>query len=195
MLTRSIALASVLTVAAAFGGAAQSQTPVTPAAPAESTPSSISSPVPSTPMRQLTADALEDMEIAGVDGQKLADVEGVIERTADKKQFLIVERGGFLGIGATEIAIPIENVAIKGEKLVLLNMDASALEALPEHSNDKNAFRELSDQIDRRSHEHERTAEQDGSRHDQVERAADHDPQRRGDDPEPCQQHPRAARQ
>jgi len=95
--------------------------------------------------RQLTVDALEDMDLVGPDGKKIADVEGVLENNADKKQFVVIERGGFFGIGAKEIAIPIENVAVQGDKVMLRNMDVAQLDGMPAYKNENNAYRELDD--------------------------------------------------
>jgi PRC-barrel domain len=95
--------------------------------------------------RILTVDALEDMDLVGADGKEIGDIEGVVENNADKKQFVLVERGGFLGFGAKEIAVPVENLAVQGEKVTLRNMDAAQLDGMTEFSNDNNAYRELDD--------------------------------------------------
>ena len=52
--------------------------------------------------RILTVDALEDMEFVGTDGKEIGDIEGVVENNTDKKQFVVIERGGFLGFGAKD---------------------------------------------------------------------------------------------
>jgi sporulation protein YlmC with PRC-barrel domain len=95
--------------------------------------------------RILTVDALEDMDLVGVDGKEIGDIEGVVVNNADKKQFVVVERGGLLGFGAKKIAIPVENVAVQGEKVTLRNMDVAQLDGMTELSNDNNAFYELED--------------------------------------------------
>lgn len=40
------------------------------------------------------------MDLVGADGKEIGDSDGVVENNADKKQFVLVERGGFLGFGA-----------------------------------------------------------------------------------------------
>jgi hypothetical protein len=93
----------------------------------------------------LTVDALEDMDLVGADGKEIGDIEGVVENNADKKQFVVIERGGFLGFGAKTITLPLENVAVQGEKLTLRNMDVAQLDGMAEFKNDNNAFRDLDD--------------------------------------------------
>jgi sporulation protein YlmC with PRC-barrel domain len=95
--------------------------------------------------RMLTVDALEDMDLVGADGQEIGEIEGVVENNSDKKQFVLIERGGFLGFGAKEIAVPLENVAVQGEKITLRNMDVAQLDGMAEFNNEGNAYRELDD--------------------------------------------------
>jgi hypothetical protein len=95
--------------------------------------------------RILTVDALEDMDLVGADGKGIGDIEGVVENNADKKQFVVIERGGFLGFGAKAITLPLENIAVQGEKVTLRNMDVAQLDGLAEYKDDNNAFRDLDD--------------------------------------------------
>ena len=168
MTMRTLALASAVVTLALAGQPATAQTTTTPAqAPG---PNTITTPEPAAPQstagstsgstssgapaagatvsltRQLTVDAVEDMDLVATSGgDEIGDVEGVVESNVDKKQFVLVERGGFLGFGAREIAIPLENVAVQNDKLVLRNMDVAQLDAMPEFDNGNNAFRDLED--------------------------------------------------
>ncbi len=47
---------------------------------------------------------------------RLADIERVVESTAEKKQFVVIQRGGLLGLGGKEMALPLESIAIQGDK-------------------------------------------------------------------------------
>jgi hypothetical protein len=131
-----------------------------PAAPTPASPSTPSSAAPEagsttgsttatttlgSPARILTVDALEDMDLVGADGKEIGDIEGVVENNADKKQFVVIERGGFLGFGAKTITLPLENVVVQGEKVTLRNMDVAQLDGLAEFKNDNSAFRDLDD--------------------------------------------------
>lgn len=95
--------------------------------------------------RILSVDALEDMDLVGADGKEIGDIEGVVENNTDKKQFVVIERGGFLGFGTKTITLPLENIAVQGEKVTLRNMDVAQLDGLAEFKNDSNAFRDLDD--------------------------------------------------
>jgi sporulation protein YlmC with PRC-barrel domain len=162
----ALAFAAAMTMATLAPAAAQTppSDPAPPATSAPTVPAPISpappsaSPAPGTTTgsttatttlgstaRILTVDALEDMDLVGVDGKEIGDIEGVVVNKADKKQFVVVERGGLLGFGAKKIAIPVENVAVQGEKVTLRNMDVAQLDGMTELSNDNNAFYELED--------------------------------------------------
>jgi hypothetical protein len=93
----------------------------------------------------MTVDAVEDMDLVTAAGAEVGDIEGVVENTADKKQFLVVKRGGFLGFGGKEVAVPLENVAVQNGKVVLRGMDVAQVEAMPQFNNENNAYRELDD--------------------------------------------------
>ncbi|MGA0595183.1 hypothetical protein [Enterovirga sp. CN4-39] len=96
-------------------------------------------------MRQVTVDALEDMDLLKPDGGKVGDIEAVAESNADKKQVVVVERGGFLGFFAKQVAVPLENVAFRNNKLTLRDLDAARLESMPEFKNENGAYRDLDD--------------------------------------------------
>ncbi len=155
MLAPAVAQTSTSDPAPAAPPAASSPTttaPATPAAPQAAAPapgtttgSTTATSTLGTATRMLTVDALEDMDLVGADGKEIGDIEGVVENNADKKQFVLVERGGFLGFGAKEIAVPVENLAVQGEKVTLRNMDVAQLDGMTEFTNGNNAFRELDD--------------------------------------------------
>jgi hypothetical protein len=152
MLAPAVAQTSTSDPAPATPPGASSPATTAPAAPPTSAPApgtttgstTATSPL-GTATRMLAVNALEDMDLVGADGKEVGDIEGVVENNADKKQFVLVERGGFLGFGAKEIAIPVENIAVQGEKVTLRNMDAAQLDGMTEFSNDNNAYRDLDD--------------------------------------------------
>jgi hypothetical protein len=94
-------------------------------------------------MRSLTAGELEAMDLVGMDGKGIGTIDGVVEHIADHKPFALVRRGGLLGLGARELAIPLENLAVQGSKVTLRNMDAAQLAGTPEFHNESNIYRKL----------------------------------------------------
>jgi hypothetical protein len=93
----------------------------------------------------MSVDTLKDKDLMGASSDELGDIDSVVERNADKKQFLVVGRGGFLGLFETDVAIPLENVAVRGDQVVAQNLTKEQLKALPKFENDNNAYRVLDD--------------------------------------------------
>jgi ABC-type transport system substrate-binding protein len=163
-MTKAFVLSAAMLAALMVPATAQTSSPETaPTPPASSSPASPGAPTSAAPeagsttgsttatttldaaTRILTVDALEDMDLVGTDGKGIGDIEGVVENNADKKQFVVIERGGFLGFGAKAITLPLENIAVQGEKVTLRNMDVAQLDGLAEFKNDNSAFRDLDD--------------------------------------------------
>ena len=93
--------------------------------------------------RILTVDALEAMDLVGADGKKIGTIDGVVEHKADHKPFVLVRRGGLLGLGTKEIAIPLENLAVQGGKVTLRNMNTTQLDGMPTHNSGGKAYHRL----------------------------------------------------
>jgi len=85
------------------------------------------------------------MTLVTTSGDNLGDIEGVVENASDKKQYVLVERGGFLGFFTTEIAVPLENLQVQNNRLLLRNGGEAELDAMPAFKNEANAYRDLDD--------------------------------------------------
>jgi PRC-barrel domain protein len=93
----------------------------------------------------MSVSALEDKDLMGANSGEVGDIESVVESNADKKRFIVISRGGFLGFFETDVAIPLENVAVRNDQVVLRNLTEEQLKALPKFENDNNAYRVLDD--------------------------------------------------
>ena len=96
-------------------------------------------------MRQTSVSALEDKDLNGANSGEVGDIESVVESNADKKRFIVISRGGFLGFFETDVAIPLENVAMRNDQVVLQNLTEEQLKALPKFENENSAYRVLDD--------------------------------------------------
>ncbi len=124
---------------------APSATPA-PSAPATSTQAPVTTPAqPAAPTRQMSVSALEDKDLIGANSGEVGDIESVVESNADKKRFIVISRGGFMGFFETDVAVPLENVALRNDQVVLQNLTEDQLKALPKFENDNNAYRVLDD--------------------------------------------------
>ena len=96
-------------------------------------------------MKQMTVSALTDKDLVGARDNEVGDIERVVESNADKKQHLVISRGGFLGLFETEVMIPLENVAAKGDQIVLRNVSEEQLKTFPKFDSNDTAYRRLED--------------------------------------------------
>ncbi len=76
------------------------------------------------------------IDIAGIDvytrnDEYVGDIDRIVQ--ADGQTYIIVEHGGFLGIGDTEVALPVDRIAIRGEdRAILLGMTEEQFDAMPD---------------------------------------------------------------
>ncbi len=78
----------------------------------------------------LTATRLHGMNVYSSDNQKLGDIDRVVQ-TTDNKAYLVVGFGGILGLGERKVAIPVEQVMMRGDRLVVSGLTNDQLKALP----------------------------------------------------------------
>ena len=108
-------------------------------------PSTTAPVPPPVPTRRMTVSALTDKNLVGPADNEIGEIDEIVESNADKKQYLVVSRGGFLGFFETEILLPLENVAVQNDRIMARNLTEEQLKALPKFSNEGNAYRELDD--------------------------------------------------
>ena len=82
-------------------------------------------------------------DLQGSKENEVGDIERVVEATSDKKRYVVVSRGGFLGFFETEVLVPLENVAAQGDRVVLRNMAEEQLKTLSKFDDDDKSYREL----------------------------------------------------
>ena len=114
----------------------------TPPSPTPAQEPTVSAPPPP-PTKQMSVSALTEKDLEGPKENEIVDIERVVEANSDKKQYLVISRGGFLGLFESEVLVPLENVAIQGDRIVLRNMTEEQIKALPKFDNDDKAYREL----------------------------------------------------
>lgn len=89
----------------------------------------------------MTVTALADKDLEGGNSNEVGDIERIVEANTDKKRYLVISRGGFLGLFETEVLVPLENVAAQGDRIVLRNMTEEQIKTLPAF--DKGGYRDL----------------------------------------------------
>jgi sporulation protein YlmC with PRC-barrel domain len=122
-----------------------STAPIAPAPPAPAQPApqpTVSAPPPP-PMKQMSVSDLVEKDLEGAKENEIGDIERVVEATSDKKRFVVISRGGFLGLFESEVLVPLDNVAARGDRVVLRNMTEEQIKTLPKFDMDDKSYREL----------------------------------------------------
>ncbi len=73
-----------------------------------------------------TVDELTNMDVLTSDGENLGQPSGIIER--DGQTVLVLSSGGFLGLGAKEVPVPMDRVTVQDGALVVETMSEEEVE-------------------------------------------------------------------
>ncbi|MXQ14087.1 PRC-barrel domain-containing protein [Microvirga makkahensis] len=142
MITKPI-LVPAATMAIFISVAAQSQP--APSSQEMTTDSTTRTSPLSSPSTALTVSSLKGMELVAANGEEIGTIEGILVSTPDRRPFALIERGGFLGLGAKEFAIPLENATVAGDQIAVTDVKAGQLDGVVEYDESDAAFRELDD--------------------------------------------------
>jgi sporulation protein YlmC with PRC-barrel domain len=82
--------------------------------------------------------------IVNASGEKIGDVSDVLFERGGKITSVVIGVGGFLGLGAKQVAVPFETVTYReqdGERQIVVPLTKEALQAAPEYTpTEKTAF-------------------------------------------------------
>jgi len=74
---------------------------------------------------------LLDKDVYNDRGEKLGDIDDIIVSPKREVSYAIVEVGGFLGIGGKKVAIPMDQLRMQGNRIVLPGATKDVVRALP----------------------------------------------------------------
>jgi hypothetical protein len=95
--------------------------------------------------REMTVASLTSKDLIGQNDGNLGDIERVVENTAEKKPYVVVSRGGVLGFFETEYLVPVDQIAVAGDRVVAKNMTQAQLETGKPFDNSAGTYRALED--------------------------------------------------
>jgi sporulation protein YlmC with PRC-barrel domain len=109
---------------------------------ARTQPAGAQQPAPAAGGQTIAVSRINAMKLYNDRGDQLGDVERVVQGP-DGKQHVVIGAGGFLGIGERQVAIPVERVAVQGDRLVVQGMTEAQIKAQPPFDRNNRTFREL----------------------------------------------------
>lgn len=85
---------------------------------------------------------LRDMAVLGATGDTIGDVDEILLRNGET--YLIVGAGGFLGLGQKDVALPLSDMTIRGDTLVMRQITDEEVENMQEF--DRTEFQPVADE-------------------------------------------------
>lgn len=92
--------------------------------------------------RAIVASELMDMNLYNARGDELGDVERVVVGTRGDHH-IVIGAGGFLGIGERDVAIPLDRVAVRGDRLVIRGVTEDQIRTMPAFERNAAGFRDV----------------------------------------------------
>jgi predicted outer membrane protein/sporulation protein YlmC with PRC-barrel domain len=81
--------------------------------------------------RSITADQLTDMDIYNARGQNLGSVDDVIVSDAGRT-YVVLAHGGFLGMFEDEVALPLDRLRYRGDRIVVSGLTEQEISDMPD---------------------------------------------------------------
>jgi sporulation protein YlmC with PRC-barrel domain len=98
--------------------------------------------VPSAAPAAIAVSRLKRMNLYNERGDKLGDVERVVQ-SADGHFHIVIGAGGFLGIRERDVRIPLEQVTVRGDRLVIQDLTDDQVRIMPVFDRKDRTYREL----------------------------------------------------
>jgi len=74
-------------------------------------------PIEGGQVQSISLDDLMDYNVIGADGKNLGDVEDII--LSNNELYTVIGAGGFLGLGEKQVALPLSDMVLRGNQLVM----------------------------------------------------------------------------
>ncbi len=97
------------------------------------------------PARPMAARELDDLDVYNARGDKLGEVGRVVLDPRTNREYVVVEHGGFLGIGEDRVAFPIERFWMRGDRLVLRGVTEADIEAMTDYRDQSRNYQRVAD--------------------------------------------------
>lgn len=81
----------------------------------------------------LQGEKLVGKTVYGANNQEVGEIDNVVMDQDKKVSAVLVDVGGFLGIGSKTVALPIAQLQPQGERIVALNLTKDQAKAMPEY--------------------------------------------------------------
>ncbi|HEX2724659.1 MAG TPA: PRC-barrel domain-containing protein, partial [Beijerinckiaceae bacterium] len=120
--------------------AVESRSP--PAAASTAKPAVVAAVAPAPGKHAFAVSRLKRMNLYNDRGDKLGDVERVLQ-SQDGSFHIVIGAGGFLGIRERDVRIPLERVTVRGDRLTIQGLTEDEVKAMPVFDSKDRTYRDL----------------------------------------------------
>lgn len=92
--------------------------------------------------QQITVARINNLDLYNARGNNLGDVERTV-LSQDNKPHIVIGHGGFLGLGEKRVAVPLDRVELKGDRLVIQGLSDDQIRAMPTWDARSKTYREM----------------------------------------------------
>jgi|GEM_PF-1380194 len=89
------------------------------------------------PLYNRTPDDLSGMEVVGSDGEDIGKIKSIVTGPGQAKPHAVISSGGFLGLGAREIVVPLAELRPIDSDKVQARFTQAQVETLPEYKSEQ----------------------------------------------------------
>jgi sporulation protein YlmC with PRC-barrel domain len=95
--------------------------------------------------RPMAVRELDDLDVYNARGEKLGEVNRVVLDPRTNHEYVVVEHGGFLGIGEDRVAFPLERFWMRGDHLVLRGVTEDDIDAMDDYRDQARNYQRVAD--------------------------------------------------
>ena len=97
------------------------------------------------PNQAMRVGDVERRDIYTPGGERIGSVKRIVLNVTDGRTFLVLERGGLVGLGEKEFPLPLDRVYVQGGRLVVPGLTERELEMVADWDVNDQKYRELAD--------------------------------------------------
>ncbi|MFC1458569.1 PRC-barrel domain-containing protein [Microvirga arabica] len=96
-------------------------------------------------VRPFRVSDLENMDVYSVRGQQIGEVKRLVRGLGNNQSYIVLEHGGFLGLGEKEVPIPLNRVFMMGDRLVAAGLTEAEVNGMRDWDFNSREYGEIGD--------------------------------------------------
>lgn len=94
-------------------------------------------------MNGVAVSKITNLNIINMHGDVLGDVEQVVKGKSDGKDYVVIGHGGFLGLGQKHVALPLDKMVMRGNKLEMRGLTDDEIRSMRSYGDNDSGYTQL----------------------------------------------------